>query len=392
VTGANDRVGGGDLADRNLISGNGRGVVVNGATGARIQNNFIGTDASGNQGLGNDLVGVDVVAGNQTLIGGGGANEGNFISANGLFAFGSGVRISAANTTVQGNQIGLPVDLLANQAGLGNGLHGIQVLASNVLIGGPGAGQGNTIAANGGSGVEVEGAVGGVRISNNIIAGNGTGAIDLGGDGPTANDPLDADAGPNGLQNAPVLTAVTAVPSAVVITGVLNSRPNTLYRIELYAALVPGPFGGGTGVLSLGFVTVQTDAQGNAPFSFTQSAGGGIGAGIQFAATATDAAGNTSEFSQSAGVGFVLPPDPPAPAARGVVARLVRRGKAKRLFVVVRFADTGAVKAVFKSPFQKPAFKKIQLSTLDSNGDGAADTVVLTARRLGKTKARVIPV
>ena len=71
-------------------------------------------------------------------------------------------------------------------------------------------------------------------------------------------------------------------------------------------------------------------------------------------------------------------------------------GKAKRLFVVVRFADTGEIKTVFRSPFQKSAFKKIRLSVVDTNNDGAADAVKLTARRLGsggtKLKVRVIPV
>jgi hypothetical protein len=386
VSGTNGRVGGADLADRNLISGNGRGVVVNGATGTLIQNNFIGTDDSGMIGLGNTQVGVDVVAGNQTLIGGGGTNEGNLISANGVLTFGSGVRISGANTRVQGNQIGLPINLQANQTGLGNGLHGVEVHAGNVLIGGAN-GQGNTFAFNGGSAVAVEGTVSGVQVLGNTFGTNGTGSIDLGGDGPTANDPLDADAGPNGLQNAPVLTAVTAVPNAVVVSGKLNSRPNTLYRLEIYGAFVPGASGGGGGIF-LGFLTVQTDAQGNANFSFTQVAPDGVANGFQFSATATDVSGNTSEFSKGAGVGFVLPPDP---VPRGVVATLQRVGKRKVLQVVVRFADTGEVKTVFRSPFQNPAFRKIRVSTVAAKSAGVADTVVLSALRNGKKKVRLIP-
>jgi hypothetical protein len=92
-------------------------------------------------------------------------------------------------------------------------------------------------------------------------------------------------------------------------------------------------------------------------------------------------------------VGFVLPPDapPPAPAARGIVATLQRVGKKKVLFVVVRFADTGAVKTMFKSPFQGPVFKNIQVRTTTTKGNGVTDTVVLTARRNGKLKVRLIP-
>jgi hypothetical protein len=383
VAGTNDRIGTSDLGDRNLISANGTGIVVQGATGARIQNNFIGTDSSADKALGNNLVGVDVVSGNQTLIGGAGTNEGNRISANGAFTHSSGVRISAANTTVQGNDIGEKLDPSSNLDGLGNGLDGIEVRASNVLIGGPDSGQGNRIFFNGGSGVAVEGAVSGVQILSNSISLNGALDIDRGVNGPPA----------------PVLTAVTVVPNAVVITGKLNSRPNTLYRIEIFASTVSGPGATGDGANLLGFVTAQTDAQGNATFSFTQPAPGvtpaTVASGLLLTATATDPGGDTSEFARPAGVGFVLPPDPPpaapAPAARGIVATLQRAGKKKVLQVVVRFADTGAVKAVFRSPFQHPRFQRIRVTTVSGKGDGIADTVVLSALRNGKKKIRLIP-
>src|SRR5262249_25814566 len=79
----------------------------------------------------------------------------------------------------------------ANQMGLGKGLQGIEVNASNVLIGG-GSGQGNTIIFTRGSGVAVEGNVVSVQILENTFGVNGTGSISL--------------VGANGLQNAPVLT------------------------------------------------------------------------------------------------------------------------------------------------------------------------------------------
>src|SRR5262249_40371298 len=87
------------------------------------------------------------------------------------------------------------------------------------------------------------------------------------------------------------------------------------------------------------------------------------------------------------------PPTPtPTPAPRDLVATLQQVGKKKVLFVVVRLADTGAVKAMFKSPFQGPAFKNIQVRTTSAKGNGVTDTVVLTARRNGKLKVRLIPV
>jgi hypothetical protein len=135
---------------------------------------------------------------------------------------------------------------------------------------------------NGGSDVTVERAVSGGQIPSNGI-------------------------GVNGLP-APVLTSVTAVPNGAGITGKLNSRPNTPYRIEVFGAALAGPGGSGMGTVFLGFVTVQTDAHGNASFRFTPLIPNRIPMGLLFTATATDPGGDTSAFARPAGVGFVLPP------------------------------------------------------------------------------------
>jgi hypothetical protein len=71
------------------------------------------------------------------------------------------------------------------------------------------------------------------------------------------------------------------------------------------------------------------------------------------------------------------------------------RGKPPRLKVVVRYADSGEIKAQFNSPFQQPAFRKIAVLAIDTNGDGAADAVQITGVRVGlrkRTVKRVIPV
>jgi RHS repeat-associated protein/uncharacterized repeat protein (TIGR01451 family) len=117
-----------------------------------------------------------------------------------------------------------------------------------------------------------------------------------------------------------------------------------------------------------------------------------------FYSVATDKAGNrqrTPTTAQAQTTQGQPPPAPPPvpPAARGITAQLVtvKHGKKKRLVVRVFFADTGAKDKEFTSPYQAPAFKGIQLSLRDTNGDGVPDTVVLTARKGKKTVTSLIP-
>ena len=64
-----------------------------------------------------------------------------------------------------------------------------------------------------------------------------------GGDGPTPNDPLDADTGPNNLQNYPVLTGATQT----TVAGTLNSTPNTTFTLEFFSNTECDPSGYGEG-------------------------------------------------------------------------------------------------------------------------------------------------
>jgi hypothetical protein len=109
-------------------------------------------------------------------------------------------------------------------------------------------------------------------------------------------------------------------------------------------------------------------------------------------APATDQRGAGRSGPADIGAFEFLPP-PPVPPARAVVAALVSRkvGKRRLLFVRVSFADTGAVKAEVRSPFQRPAFRAIVVAAFDGDGDGVTDSVRLTARRGKKTLTRVFP-
>ena len=117
----------------------------------------------------------------------------------------AGIRVlSADDNNIIDNLIGTDP---SGTTALANGGDGVELRSS-----GGGSVTGNVIAFNGEDGVLVVDASTGNTISNNSIFSNGGLGIDLGGDGVTANDNLDADSGPNDLTNTPVITSATAVP------------------------------------------------------------------------------------------------------------------------------------------------------------------------------------
>jgi hypothetical protein len=191
---------------------------------------------------------------------------------------------------------------------LGNGNCGINISefsgATTGMIGGLAAGEGNIIAFNALNGISDSGANGpnSWAILGNSIHDNGALGITLQGCGtktPTPNDPGDTDTGANNLQNYPVITSVSISGGTLNVAATLNSAPNTTYRVEFFANGASDPSGFGEGQIFLGFKNVTTDSTGNISFtaSFPQPSGGQR----LVTATATDPAGNTSEFSASVG-------------------------------------------------------------------------------------------
>jgi len=82
ISGSSNTIGGTDPADRNIISGNfGAGVAVIQSSDDVIHGNYIGTDISGNNDLGN-FFGVTIVDSPNTLVGGTMAGARNIISGN----------------------------------------------------------------------------------------------------------------------------------------------------------------------------------------------------------------------------------------------------------------------------------------------------------------------
>lgn len=303
AVGTGNLIGGAETGAGNLISGNSDGVfLVNTVTTDNlVQGNFIGTDVSGSTAVGN-LVGVSIGNGaSNNTIGGTGTGSGNVISGN----LADGVSIAgnatfghvATGNLVQGNLIGTDA---TGTAALGNGRWGVWLpaLALDNTIGGRELGVGNVISYNKNGGVNVyrSTAVGNAILSNSIIGNEGLG-IDLSPKGVTLNDPGDRDAGPNNLQNFPIVLSAASGNKTTMIDGTLNSSPNQSFDIEFFSNDAPDPTGFGEGQHFLGRVSVTTDAAGDASFDVTLSVG--VAAGQTVTATATDASGNTSEFSKA---------------------------------------------------------------------------------------------
>jgi CSLREA domain-containing protein len=306
---SNNTIGGAAPGARNVISGNtgpdiinGNNVVVFCGTNNRVLGNYIGTDAAGQADLGNPFSGV-YIGGDGNFVGGSAPGEGNLISGNNI-----GVeigQIGASDNRVEGNRIGVTAD----GAPLANGTGIFLAGSSDSTIGGP-AGAANIIAFNAGHGVAVQTGEGN-DVSGNFIFSNGGLGIDLKGGSEnasfvTANDSLDQDPGSNRLQNYPTLTAITGSGSTRNVEGELQSAASLTYVIDFYRNDAVDPSGFGEGQTPLGSMNVQTNAQGHATFSFPLD---NNASGQYITATATDPAGNTSEFSMASGI----VPGPPAP-------------------------------------------------------------------------------
>jgi hypothetical protein len=140
----------------NVISGNSNdGVFLSSATEIRVQGNFIGLDATGNAGLGNNNFGVEVANTGGSTIGGPSAELRNVISGNRAH----GVYLGSAGTRdnyVQGNFVGTNA---AGIAAVGNAATGLLVVAG----------------------------ASGNFVRDNVISGNGNDGVIISGDGTTAN-------------------------------------------------------------------------------------------------------------------------------------------------------------------------------------------------------------
>ena len=291
-------VGGAAPGQGNLVSGNVRGLYLVSTTGAILRGNLIGTDAAGTGLLGNSYVGVESNASAGMTLGGALPGEGNVIAGGGS----AGVIWSyATGGTIQGNFIGVAANGISP---LPNGQGVVFNGGSGVLVGGSAPAERNVIARNGNGGVAVYNAGLQHAIRRNSMFENGGLGIDLEWNGFTANDPLDPDLGANRRQNFPQFQSVAITGGNLIVTYLVDSAPvNATYplAVEFFKPDSVASFEGR--------IFVAADSYSAADFTLgakTVNLGNavalGVAVGSRLVAMATDAAGNSSEFSLTWGV------------------------------------------------------------------------------------------
>lgn len=322
--GLNTLIGGTTPGAGNVISGFPRGAAIekNEGVGMIVQGNIIGSDATGTStdaSFGNKL-GIIILRDGGNVIGGTTEAARNIIGNTVATVLGVGiVLVESSGNRIQGNYIGVLADGVTP---LPITRYGIAIVGGSSsainIIGGIESGVGNIIANTGAAGISTYDFVSalmqepfctlGTAGTSNSILGNSiynTGG-DLGIDlapclidhgpisGVTLNDLLDADTGPNNLQNYPEVRRATGFKGRTIVSGKIQSTPNETFRIEFFWS--PGTISH-QGKVFLGFKNVTTNRRGTRSFT----AGNLIpllGPG-SITATATDSQGNTSEFSVS---------------------------------------------------------------------------------------------
>jgi CSLREA domain-containing protein len=325
----------------NVISGNGHPLIPAegngielrgaGATGNVVQGNVIGANfenlgSTVDTPIPNQRHGVYVNGAPGNTIGGLPDYTDNTIAGNTL----DGVHITGAGASfnkVQGNTIGS--NRSATATNLGNGRDGIRVDgASDTCIGAepgftpcpapPGESGFNRIAYNDDNGINILSGLRNAMVGNEIYLNDLLG-IDLGNNGVTANDGGDGDGGANNLQNFPVLTLVQSLgpphTPQTMVTGSLDSAGGP-FRIEFFRNTACDPSNFGEGAVFIG----AEDGVAAGAFMITLNLQ--VPVGEFLTATATDASGNTSEFSMCRVVEekptptpTLTPTDTPSPTA-----------------------------------------------------------------------------
>ena len=323
VAGAGATVGGTTMRTRNAISGQVEGVVAGGTDPddepAIVRGNLVGL-APTSPGVLGTPPGIGIRAAGPATIGGVTSDNPYMYDpqANYVIAQTAGIRVDAP-ATVRNNVIGqspnneamshltmVAIDVTAGADGSaigaasptadgGNELRsasGIRIAADDVIV------TANVMRQPSPTEPGLYGAVAlpsaeRFRLQANTFMISGGIGIDVGDDGPTANDDGDTD----GVTNAPVVTRASSDGTKSVIVGTLDAKPDTAYVIDLVASYDAASFG----VYSLGTATVTTDGDGHA--SWRRDTSETVGGHFVRATATPVTGGSTSEMSASQGEG-----------------------------------------------------------------------------------------
>jgi uncharacterized repeat protein (TIGR01451 family) len=315
--------GEGNVISGNGVDGVG---LLGASEGTRVVGNLVGTDQFGVADLGNARDGVGILESPRNVVGGTVAAARNVISGNDRFGVHISLA-GATGNRVEGDYIGTSADGASDLGNGSDGVAILGAAAKNVIgfsrTGTPAttdtlcdAGPCNVIARNSGAGVAVGPSATGNTVRANVMFHNAGLAVDLGGAGVSANDVGDADTGANGMLNFPVgvvayrnpVSAFYASPGTTVVSGRLTSPDPTGLIVDVYGMAAAdltadaprrnGPATYGMPRRYLGAATVKADGTFTLPLSDADAQDYPT-----FTATATDADGSTSELSAACAAG-----------------------------------------------------------------------------------------
>lgn len=277
-------IGGSRYTEGNIVSASGlHGILFEGngtSPGSVIKGNLVGTDSTATQNLGNGSIGV-VIKSNDCIVGDTANNEGNVIAGTEY-----GLLIANANNTdIRGNFIGVGLDTTTAIPNVQDGIliaveDGGQSASNNTVMY-------NMIAHNGRHGVNVGDALNGFVNNNetgNVIRFNQIFCNNELGISLHLSDP--ADWGNNG-NPAPQINM--AMSTETTIVGVADPALAN-QKIDVYL-MVDCPSCDINPQGKLYIDSTEVDGAGNWSYDFGAPIPGTL------VATATDAAGNTSQFS-----------------------------------------------------------------------------------------------
>lgn len=276
--GGGNTVGGPNVNQRNVISGNTANVIFSSDNNI-VQGNYIGTDYTGNINSSfTNGAGVINSTGDQNILGGTNAGEGNVIK--GVKGFGVNVSVfslPAISYELSGQRLSI----------LGNSISDIGVFSLNVF-------------GNSNLGIDIS------RQTDTDDSSNFVPDV-FEQYGPNQNDSGDADTGANGRINSPQLNSAKQTGGQIAVNYDLDAAdsPSNSYRVEFFANDSSTIFGYGPGKEFIGAVTVSPGT--NLTASLTVS-GDYSNKALSATTTAIDGAsstgfGSTSEFARNVEIG-----------------------------------------------------------------------------------------